>query len=106
MKRGLRFRLALTHLAIAVLAIIAVGLIVTYTGSRRFDSYLQQVQNKRNAAVVTSLAVHLQAARRVGRHRHLRAQPGGDVQQRRRRRLRHRTDGSCSPSRDGTWAPA
>ncbi len=55
MKRGLRFRLALTHLAVAVLAIIAVGLIVTYTGSRRFDSYLQQVQDKRNAAVVTSL---------------------------------------------------
>ena len=53
--RGLRFRLALTHLAVAVLAIIAVGLIVTYTGSRRFDSYLQQVQDKRNAAVVTSL---------------------------------------------------
>ncbi len=38
-----------------MLAIIAVGLIVTYTGSRRFDSYLQQVQDKRNAAVVTSL---------------------------------------------------
>ena len=55
MKRGLRFRLALTHLAVAVLAIIAVGLIVTYAGSRRFDSYLQQVQSKRNAAVVSSL---------------------------------------------------
>ena len=38
-----------------MLAIVAVGLIVTYTGSRRFDSYLQQVQDKRNAAVVTSL---------------------------------------------------
>jgi two-component system, OmpR family, sensor histidine kinase BaeS len=55
LSRGLRFRLALTHLAVAVLAIIAVGAIVTYTGSRRFDSYLQQVQSKRNAAVVTSL---------------------------------------------------
>ena len=55
MRRGLRFRLALTHLAIAVLAIVAVGLIVTYTGSRRFDSYLQQMQGKRNAAVVSSL---------------------------------------------------
>jgi two-component system sensor histidine kinase BaeS len=54
-RRGLRFRLALTHLAIAVLAIIAVGVIVTYTGSRRFDTYLQQVQAKRNAAVVSSL---------------------------------------------------
>ena len=55
MKRGLRLRLAFTHLAVAVLAIIVVGTIVTYTGSRRFDSYLQQVQSKRNAAVVTSL---------------------------------------------------
>ena len=55
MKRGLRFRLALTHLAIAVLAIVAVGVIVTYTGSRRFDSYLQQVQAKRNTAAITSL---------------------------------------------------
>ncbi len=55
MKRGLRFRLALTHLAIAVLAIVAVGVIVTYTGSRRFDSYLDQVQNKRNAEVVATL---------------------------------------------------
>ena len=55
MKRGLRFRLALTHLAIALLAIVTVGVIVTYTGSRRFDTYLEQVQGKRNATVVTSL---------------------------------------------------
>jgi signal transduction histidine kinase len=54
-RRGLRFRLALTHLAIAVLAIIVVGVIVTYTGSRRFDAYLEQVQARRNAAVVASL---------------------------------------------------
>ena len=54
-RRGLRFRLALTHLAIALLAIIAVGGIVTYTGSRRFDTYLQQAQGTRNAAVVSSL---------------------------------------------------
>jgi len=54
-KRGLRFRLALTYLAIAVLAIVAVGVIVTYTGSHRFDTYLQQVQMQRNAAVVSSL---------------------------------------------------
>lgn len=55
LRRGLRFRLALTHLAIALLAIVAVGVIVTYTGSRRFDSYLQQVQGARNTAVVDSL---------------------------------------------------
>ena len=40
LRRGLRFRLALTHLAIALLAIVAVGAIVAYTGSRRFDTYL------------------------------------------------------------------
>ena len=55
MKRGLRFRLALTHLVVAVLAIVVVGAIVAFAGSRRFDSYLQQVQSRRNAAVVTSL---------------------------------------------------
>jgi two-component system sensor histidine kinase BaeS len=55
MKRGLRFRLAITHLVVAVLAIVVVGAIVAFAGSRRFDSYLQQVQSKRNAAVVTSL---------------------------------------------------
>ncbi len=38
-----------------MLAIVVVGVIVVYTGSRRFDSYLQQVQGKRNAAVLTSL---------------------------------------------------
>lgn len=55
MRRGLRLRLAFTHLAVAVLAIVVVGVIVTYAGSRRFDSYLQQVQSKRNAAIVTAL---------------------------------------------------
>ena len=55
MRRGLRSRLALTHLAIAVLAIVVVGVIVAYAGSRRFDRYLEQVQGKRNAAVVAAL---------------------------------------------------
>jgi signal transduction histidine kinase len=54
-KRGLRVRLALTHLAIAVLAIVVVGIIVVTTGSRRFDTYLQQVQAGRSAEVVGSL---------------------------------------------------
>jgi len=56
LKRGLRFRLALPHLTIAVLAIVAVGGIVISTGSRRFDSYLQQVQATRNADVIASRA--------------------------------------------------
>ena len=55
MRRGLRLRLAITHLAIAVLAIAVVGVIVVFTGSRRFESYLEQVQAGRNAEVVTSL---------------------------------------------------
>ena len=55
LRRRLRFRLAFTHLVIALLAIVVVGAIVVYTGSRRFDSYLEQVQSKRTAAVVTSL---------------------------------------------------
>lgn len=61
LRRGLRLRLALTHLAIALLAIVAVGIIVTYTGSRRFDAYLEQVQGARNAAVVASLQSTYQA---------------------------------------------
>jgi two-component system, OmpR family, sensor histidine kinase BaeS len=55
MKRGLRFRLAFTHLAVAVLAIAIVGLIVVFTGSRRFDGYLTQVQTARNAVVLSSV---------------------------------------------------
>jgi signal transduction histidine kinase len=54
-RRGLRLRLALTHLAIAVLAIVVVGVIVVSTGTRRFESYLEQVQAGRDAEVVTSL---------------------------------------------------
>jgi two-component system sensor histidine kinase BaeS len=54
-RRGLRLRLAVTHLAIAVLAIVVVGVIVVFTGTRRFDTYLHQVQARREAAVVTSL---------------------------------------------------
>jgi len=52
MRRGLRLRLALTHALVALLAIAVVALIVFVVGGRRFDSYLTQVQNGRNAAVV------------------------------------------------------
>ncbi len=55
MRRGLRLRLAVTHLAVAVLAIVVVALIVTYAGSRRFDSYLSEVQRARNEAVIGTL---------------------------------------------------
>ena len=55
MKRGLRLRLALTHALVALLAIAVVAVIVFVVGGRRFDSYLAQVQNSRNAAVVSGL---------------------------------------------------
>jgi len=55
MTRGLRFRLALTHALVALLAIAVVAVIVFVVGGRRFDSYLAQVQRGRNAAVVNSL---------------------------------------------------
>jgi two-component system, OmpR family, sensor histidine kinase BaeS len=55
MKRGLRFRLALTHALVALLAIAVVAIIVVVVGGRRFDAYLAQVQSSRNAAVVASL---------------------------------------------------
>ncbi len=55
MKRGLRLRLSLTHLAIAVLAIVVVGIVVAVTSSRRFDAYLEQVQTTRSAEVVGAL---------------------------------------------------
>ena len=55
MKRGLRLRLALTHAGIAIVAIIAVALIVNISGSRRFGTYLDQVQQSRNEAVVQAL---------------------------------------------------
>lgn len=56
MKRGLRLRLAFTHLAVAVLAVVVVALIANYAGSRRFDSYLADVRRGRNEAVVRALA--------------------------------------------------
>jgi two-component system, OmpR family, sensor histidine kinase BaeS len=56
MRRGLRLRLAFTHAAVAVLAIIAVALIVNVTGAHRFTSYLDQVQQARDQALVKTLA--------------------------------------------------
>jgi two-component system, OmpR family, sensor histidine kinase BaeS len=54
-KRGLRLRLAITHALVALLAIVIVALIVNVVGGRRFDSYLEQVQARRDAAVVATL---------------------------------------------------
>jgi signal transduction histidine kinase len=55
MRRGLRFRLAVTHALVALLAVVAVAVIVFVACGRRFDSYLAQVQSGRNAAVVNTL---------------------------------------------------
>jgi signal transduction histidine kinase len=56
MKRGLRVRLALTHAAVALIAIITVGLIVNISGEHRFTTYLDQVRQTRSKAVVQTLA--------------------------------------------------
>ena len=55
MRRGLRLRLAITHALVALLAIVIVAVIVNAVGGRRFDSYLAQVQARRDAAVVATL---------------------------------------------------
>jgi signal transduction histidine kinase len=54
-RRGLRLRLAITHALVALLAIVIVALIVSVVGGRSFDSYLAQVQARRDAAVVATL---------------------------------------------------
>ncbi len=56
MKRGLRLRLALTHTAVAALAVVVVALIVNYTGERRFERYVDEVGAQRQQAVVKTLA--------------------------------------------------
>jgi two-component system, OmpR family, sensor histidine kinase BaeS len=55
-KRGLRLRLAFTHALVAVVAIVIVAVIVFVVGGQRFDTYLEQVQSTRDAAVVNMLA--------------------------------------------------
>ncbi len=56
MRRGLRLRLALTHAAVAALAVVVVALIVNYTGERRFERYVDEVRQQRQSAVVQTLA--------------------------------------------------
>jgi signal transduction histidine kinase len=55
-RRGLRLRLAITHALVAVVAIVIVAVIVNIVGGQRFDSYLEEVQSARDAAVVGTLA--------------------------------------------------
>jgi two-component system, OmpR family, sensor histidine kinase BaeS len=54
-RRGLRLRLAVTHALVALLAIVVVAVIVNVVGGHRFDSFLAQVQARRDAAVVATL---------------------------------------------------
>ena len=61
MRRGLRFRIAVTHALVTLLAIAVVAVIVFVADGRRFDSYLAQVQSGRNAAVVNILTQTYQA---------------------------------------------
>ena len=55
MRRGLRLRLALTHAAVAALAVVVVALIINYTGERRFERYVDEVRVQRQQAVVETL---------------------------------------------------
>lgn len=55
MRRSLRVRLALTHAAVAVIAIVVVGLVVNLSLTRRFDSYVAQQRTAREQAVVRTI---------------------------------------------------
>ena len=55
MRRGLRLKLALTHAAVAALAVVVVAVIVNYTGERRFERYVDEVRAQRQQAVVQTL---------------------------------------------------
>ncbi len=56
MRRGLRLRLAFTHALVALLAIVVVAVLVSALGGRRFDTYLERARERRNVAVVQTLA--------------------------------------------------
>jgi two-component system sensor histidine kinase BaeS len=55
LRRGLRLRLALTHALVAALAIAVVAVVVNVAGERRFQSYLDDVRERSDAAVVQIL---------------------------------------------------
>ena len=53
---GLRGRLALTHVAVAALAIVVVVLVVQFVGGRRFDRYLSASVSTRQEALAGAIA--------------------------------------------------
>jgi signal transduction histidine kinase len=55
-RSSLRFRLALTHAAVALVAIVVVGVTANLAVSRRFDQYVAAQQRSRDRAVVEQLA--------------------------------------------------
>ena len=55
MKRGLRLRLVLTQVGVALLAVAVAVIVVSWMGGRRFDTYLAQTQSRRDAAVVATI---------------------------------------------------
>ncbi len=61
MKRRLRLRLTITHAAVAALAVIVAAVIVSATGGSRFDGYLTQVQQAREAVLVNTLTATYRA---------------------------------------------
>ena len=56
MRSSLRSRLALTHAAVALVAIVVVGVVANLAVSRRFDQYVAAQQRLRDQAVVEQLA--------------------------------------------------
>jgi len=55
-RSSLRFRLAMTHAAVALVAIVVVGVVANLAVSRRFDQYVAAQQRLRDRAVAGQLA--------------------------------------------------
>jgi two-component system sensor histidine kinase BaeS len=54
-KRGINFRLALTHVGVALLAIAIVALIIQFAGGRRFEIYVSESADSVRERLVTSI---------------------------------------------------
>jgi two-component system, OmpR family, sensor histidine kinase BaeS len=55
MKRGLSWRLAFTHIAVALLAIAIVAVIIQFAGGQRFDSYVTDSAVRARERLVSSI---------------------------------------------------
>jgi two-component system sensor histidine kinase BaeS len=55
MKRGINFRLALTHVGVALLAIAIVAVIIQFAGGRRFESYVSESADSVRERLISSI---------------------------------------------------